>query len=311
MAEAGAHAVTIDRITDDDYGECVRLTNGTVAVHLATAFGPRIVHYGLAGAGNALGTAAGHCVDTALGPWRPRGGHRLWMAPEHLPRSYAPDDQRVTVAVAGSTVSLVGEVEPGSHLQKRLDVTLANTGPQVTVQHRLMNHGAHESELAPWALTILPPGGVVIIPQEPFAPHPAVLLPVRAMALWTFTDLSDPRWTIGPHFLRLRPDEARPDAQKIGVANRQGWAAYHRAGLLFVKRYDWNDGARYPDYGVNTETFTAGAFVELETLGRLEHLAPGAEASHEERWFLCPGVACPDDDDELAAALGPALRSTR
>lgn len=302
--------VTIDRVPDPTWGDCVRLTNGVVDVRLATTFGPRIVHYGLHGGDNVFGVA-GEPVDTALGAWHPRGGHRLWMAPEHMPRSYAPDDAPVTVAVSGDTVSLIGEVESGSHLQKQLDVTLAPSGTEVTVRHRLVNHGAHETELAPWALTIMAPGGVVIVPQEPFAPHPALLLPVRAVALWAFTDLSDPRWTIGPQFLRLRPDATRPAAQKIGVANRQGWAAYHRDDLLFVKRFDWNDGARYPDFGVNTETFTAGAFVELETLGRLEHLAPGAEALHEERWFLCAGVACPDDDDDLAAALGPALRLTR
>lgn len=310
MDETGAHVI-IDRVHDVDYGECVRLRNDAAEVWLATGFGPRVVHYGLSGGGNVFGRAGDDHVDTPLGVWRPRGGHRLWMAPEHMPRSYAPDDAPVAVATSGATVSLTGPIEPGSHLQKRLDVTLAPAGTEVIVRHRLANHGHHEVELAPWALTIMAPGGVVILPQEPFAPHPAVLLPVRAMALWAFTDLSDARWTIGPQFLRLSPDAARPAAQKIGVANRQGWAAYHRDGVLFVKRFDWNDGARYPDLGVNTETFTAGAFVELETLGRLEHVAPGAEALHEERWFLCEGVDCPGDDEDLAAALGPALRSTR
>ena len=98
----------------------------------------------------------------------------------------------------------------------------------------------------------------------------AGVLPVRAMTLWAYTDLSDPRWQIGPRFLRLRTDANRAGSQKVGIANRQGWAAYHRNGHLFVKRYDWNDSATYPDFGVNTEAYTAGAFVELETLGALD-----------------------------------------
>lgn len=303
-------SVIVDNVRDAGQ-DCVRLRNDTVDVRLATAFGPRVLHYGRRDGANVFGAAPGARVDTALGPWHPHGGHRLWVAPEHMPRSYAPDDDPVDVHIDGATVTLTQATEPATGVQKALTVTLAPAGSQVTVTHHLTNRGGCDLDLAPWALTILAPGGVVILPQEPFAPHPDMLLPVRAVALWAFTDLSDPRWTIGPRFMRLRPDPSRAAAQKIGIANRQGWAAYHRDGLLFVKRYGWDDRARYPDFGVNTETFTAGAFVELETLGPLVVLAPGATAVHEERWFLADGVTCPDGDDALAAALAPHLRHLR
>lgn len=302
--------VNVERVSCAGQAGCVRLTNGTVDVVLATAFGPRVLRYGFVGGENLLGEVPDQSTETELGTWRPRGGHRLWTAPEHMPRSYSPDNDPVDVQVSGSTVTLTQAVEPRTGVQKVMTITLADTGTAVTVGHRLVNRNLWAIEVAPWALTIMNTGGTVILPQEPFASHADALLPVRALALWAYTDLSDPRWTLGPRFLRLRTDASRASPQKIGVANHQGWAAYHRDGLLFVKRYEWQDDARYADFGVNTETFTAGAFIELETLGALVSLAPGASATHAERWFLFRDVDQPVEDEALGKVLAPHLQAT-
>src|SRR5690606_22175765 len=111
-------------------------------------------------------------------------------------------------------------------------------------------------------------------------------------------------------FIRLSTDESLTGSQKIGVANTRGWAAYLRAGELLVKRFAWERDATYPDYGVNTEAYTAGSFIELETLGPLERLEPGASLSHEERWFLFPDVTAPEADEALAGVLDPLIART-
>jgi hypothetical protein len=306
-----AAEVTVNRVPCPGQGQCVRLANGTVDVLVATEIGPRIVRYGFVGGDNLLGWVPEASVATDLGQWRPWGGHRLWSAPEHMPRSYSPDNDPVKVEVSGRTVTLTQAVEPKTGIEKVLTVTLAETGTEVTVGHRLVNRNLWDIQVAPWALTIMNTGGTILLPQEPYASHDDALQPVRAMTLWAYTDLSDPRWQIGPKFLRLRTDAARAGSQKVGIANRQGWAAYHRNGHLFVKRYDWRDSATYPDFGVNTEAYTAGAFVELETLGALVSLAPGASATHDERWFLFRGVEQPATDDALATVLAPHLKVTR
>ena len=303
--------VKVERVPCPEQGQCVRLANGEVEVFVATEIGPRIVRYAFVGGDNLLGWVPDDSVKTDLGTWKPWGGHRLWTAPEHMPRSYSPDNDPVDVQVSGRTVTLTQQVEPKTGIQKVLTVTLAESGSGVTVGHRLVNRGLWDVEVSPWALTIMNTGGTVILPQEPYASHDDALLPVRAMTLWAYTDLADPRWQVGPKFLRLRTDASRPGSQKVGIANRQGWAAYHRNGLLFVKRYDWQDAARYPDFGVNTETYTAGAFIELETLGPLVTLAPGASATHEERWSLFRGVEQPASDDALAAAMAPHIAASR
>jgi hypothetical protein len=308
---AAVAEVKVERgVTYQAHHDCIRLSNGTVEVIVATAIGPRVLRYALIGGDNILGDVPDAVTKTDLGDWRPWGGHRLWTAPEGMPRSYSPDNGPVTVAVSGNTVTLTQPVEPKTGIEKVLTVTLAPTGSGVTVGHRITNTNLWTVELAPWALTILNAGGTVILPQEPYKSHDEELQPVRVMTLWAYTDLSDPRWTIGPKFLRLATDASRAASQKVGISNRQGWAAYLRNGTLFVKRVDWHPGATYPDFGVNMETYTAGNFIELETLAPLSHLEPHASATHEERWSLFPHVTAQGADDRVERALAPHLAAT-
>ena len=94
----------------------------------------------------------------------------------------------------------------------------------------------------------------------------------------------------GSKYIRLRTDASMRRRRRSASSNRRGWAGYLRNGTLFVKRVDWTKAAAYPDFGVNTETYTAGNFVELETLGpmtprstRRVGLARGALVALQER----------------------------
>lgn len=301
--------VKVDRVTCLGQANCIRLSNGTVDVVVTTAVGPRVIRYGFVAGDNLLGEVPELSVKTALGEWKPWGGHRLWTAPEDMPRSYSPDNAPVQATVTGGSVRLTQPVEPQTGIVKELTVTLAESGTGVVVGHRLTNRSLWSIDVSPWALTIMNAGGTIVIPQEPYASHDDALLPVRAMTLWAYTDLSDPRWRIGPKFVRLSTDAARAGSQKVGVSNTRGWAGYARNGQLFVKQYGWKEGATYPDNGVNTEAYTAGSFIELETLGPLATLAPGESATHEERWSLFRDVDVRGDDTALERVLAPHLKT--
>jgi hypothetical protein len=307
LATPPASAETIVSKTTWRGAEALQISNGTVELVVTTGLGPRVIRYAFVGGDNILAELPGGGAGTATpwGTWLPRGGHRLWVAPEAMPGSYAPDNGPVRVERNGDTIRFIQPAD-ASGVEKEIAVTLAAAGTDVRLQHRLTNRGPFAIDAAAWALTIMRGGGMVVIPNEPYASHDDALQPVRAMTAWAYTDMSDPRWTFGPRCIRLRTDAARAGSQKIGVANRQGWAGYVREGLFFVKRYDWKEGARYPDFGVNTETYTAADFIELETLGTLQLLQPGASTEHEERWTLSK-VQLPDGhvpDDALEQALG-------
>ncbi len=289
---------------------CYRLSNGTIELVFTTDVGPRIVRYGFVGDENVLGECAEASVTNALGEWKPWGGHRLWAAPEASPRSYAPDNEPVEVESEGERAArLLPPVEAATGIQKELFVALDAEGSGVRLRHRITNRNLWEIEVAPWALTIMRGGGEALIPQEPYGAHPEYLLPARKVVLWPYTDLSDPRFTLGRRYLRLRSDAAHAEPQKIGVENKQGWTAYRLGSTLFVKRFAYVAGAAYPDDGCNNEIFTAGSFIEVESLGPLNRLPPGATVEHEERWQLFRDFDAATDDESLDAAIKPLLTS--
>jgi hypothetical protein len=290
------------------------LSNGTAEVVVTAGVGPRVLRYAFVGGENIFGEHPEASVKTEWGTWKPWGGHRLWAAPEASPRSYAPDDSPLEVSEVGERAARFAQpTDARTGLRKEMLVELAAAGSGVRVLHRITNRNVWAVELAPWALTIMRAGGEVIIPQEPFGPHPDFLLPARTLVLWHYTDLTDPRLTLGARLIRVRPDEGNDAPQKLGLLNKQGWAAYHAGGELFVKTYGYEEGAAYPDYGCNTEVFTAGGFVEVESLAPLRRLEPGESAEHEERWMLFGGVTLStsgEGEDAVADALTPLALAT-
>lgn len=305
--------MSAETITYSHYGKCCRIFNGEVEALVTLDIGPRIIRYGFVGGANALGELRpDEAVETALGSWHPWGGHRLWHAPEVSPRTYSPDDSPVeSVDAGGLAAEVVQAVEPATGIRKQMRVELHPNGTCLQVTHTLTNTNLWAVELAPWALTITRGGGVTIVPQEPFASHAESLLPARPLVLWSYTDLSDPRWTFHSRYLLLRSDPGIDTPQKIGAANKQGWAAHLCGGELFVKRFPYAAGAAYPDYGCNFETFTKGSFMEVETLGPLAVLQPQESASHVETWHLFAGVDVGDTEASLHAAIAPLIAGTR
>ncbi|MGH9941354.1 MAG: hypothetical protein ACRD9R_03225 [Pyrinomonadaceae bacterium] len=296
-----------------DFPNCLKLSNGRAEIVVTTDLGPRVLWYGLSGGENVLGECLADVIKTELGEWKPYGGHRLWVAPENMPKSYVPDSAPLeSYEGDGHSVRLMQRAEAATGLQKELTVTLDAEGSGVTLRHRITNRGEVEVEVSAWALTIMRGGGVAIVPQEPYGPHPDFLLPARPLALWHYTDLSDPRYTFGRKFVSVRSEKGRKEPQKIGVGNRQGWAAYHVGETLFVKRFGYEEGARYPDCGSNNEVFTAGAFIEVESLSPLRHLQFGESVEHVERWSLHGGVrvGVGADDAALEAAIGLLVTQT-
>lgn len=279
----------------------IRLSNGDAHIVATIDVGPRIVEYSRTDGDNVLGEARDVVIETELGSWRPYGGHRLWAAPEANPRSYAPDNEPVVVHELGElAVRLVAPRESGTGLQKSITIALDDTGSEATIIHSISNRGMWDVELAAWALTIVGAGGEAIIPGEPSSSHADNLLPVRSIALWGYTDLTDSRLKFGRYATRIRSDAAKMSPFKIGASNSLRWVAWHRDGILFVKEFAYVSGAEYPDRGCNVEVYTAGDFMEIESLSPLMRLAPGATIEHLESWSLFDIGAVASDEELLS-----------
>jgi hypothetical protein len=300
--------VSIEKVSYMGIPDCYRVTNGVVDLVVATTIGPRILRYGFVGEENVLGEWPEVSVATPLGEWKPWAGHRLWVAPEEMPRSYAPDNEPVEHEIRDDReIRLVGKVEEETGLQKEIRVSLGD-GDRVTIGHRIRNGRGRTAVLAPWAMTIAARGATAIVPQEPFQEYgPEALTPVRMMALWPWTHLGDPRWRFGQRLIRLRADPERPGPTKIGISNTLGWAGFLHDGRFFLKRFVFEGSIRYPDLGCNTELYAAGEFLEVESLGPLDVLDPGGVADHVEWWRLFRDVPDHPDDAAMAATLAPLV----
>jgi hypothetical protein len=281
---------------------CVRLSNGQVELVATTDVGPRILRFGFVGGQNLFKVLPGTEGLTGGDEWHSFGGHRLWHAPEVFPRTYAPDNVPIEHDWDGKTLTL-RSVEPGNGIEREIGLTLSPSAPQVGVVHRITNRNPWPIELAVWALSVMADSGEAIYPQEPYKPHPDCLVPARPLVLWHFTDMTDPRWTWGRKYIRLRQDPKAKTKQKAGMLNTAGWAAYVLGGDVFVKRYGYDPAATYADMGCNTESYTDADILEIETLGPLTRLDPGATAEHRERWLLAHAECGPTDEDVDARIL--------
>ena len=86
-------------MTGDFYGLPTRiLSNQHLRLEFLAEAGPRIVRLSLAGSGeNLMAEVPDIHWTTPYGEYYLRGGHRLWHAPEAVPRSSVPDNDSLTV----------------------------------------------------------------------------------------------------------------------------------------------------------------------------------------------------------------------
>ncbi len=267
-----------------------RLANDRIEVVATLDVGPRIIHLSVPGGENLFGVMPEQAGLIGGDEWRLYGGHRFWHSPEAKPRSYFPDNAPVEAVIDGDTLRLIPPVETTTGIQKEIDLTLIDGQPHVEVRHILENTGLWPVELAPWALSVMSLDGMGIIPQPTWS-TPDNLLPNRLLALWPYSDMRDPRIHWGSRYIMLRQDPAIDPPFKLGLSATDGWGAYYRHNQLFVKCFQYEPDAMYPDGGCSAEMYVCGRFLELETVAPLTLLEPGETVEHVEHWFLYDGLA--------------------
>ncbi len=279
-----------------------RMTNESIWLEALAEVGPRLVRLGRHGSSaNILAETPDAGWDTPNGRFELFGGHRLWFAPEDPERVAVPDGTGLHLPLAENALHLGGRVEP-SGVARSMEIRLASDGCKLEVRHVLRNAGTRPVELAAWAITQLPLGGSVVLPEETARAEHGVR-PNRHLALWPYTSREDERFVTRDGRLTV---DARPGSDfKVGYFNSVGWVGYVRDGTMLVRRFQPEAVGRYSDMNCNVEVFVGDRFVELEVLGPLVMLEPNAAVVHAERWEL---VGILGDTDPVAAA-SPAAQS--
>lgn len=275
--------------------DCVSLENTSLNLLVTQSVGPRIICLCFNGGDNLFAELPDHVTRRPDGKlFHFYGGHRLWHAPENMPRTYALDDKPVEIIPTQTGLSVTQPIEVETGIEKSIRISLIEGKPQVIVHHTLTNQGLWPVECAPWAITQFRTGGVAILPQSR---EQTEVLPNRSLALWPYTDLASPQVFWGNHYILVHAEMGGPF--KVGFPNPRGWLAYWLGGTLFVKRAVFNAQAEYYDFGSSSECYCNSQFLELETLAPVSKLAPGESVTHSETWELYTDVDFPSDEDAV------------
>ncbi len=269
------------------------ITNQHLTLEFLSQAGPRLVRLFLGESRlNLLKEQPGLALTTPYGDYHFIGGHRLWHAPEAMPRSYIPDDAGLKVEQIQQGVRVSGPVEGPTSIQKSIEICLHPNRPGLTLTHILQNQGIWPVELAPWAITQFPTGGLAVLPQTTTPLDADGLLPNRQLVLWPYTSWEDDRLEPHDDYIFIRAVPKSPPV-KLGYANMAGWIGYLNQEVFFYKKATYAQGCTYPDFGSSAECYCNDAFIELETLGPLTRLQPGQSVEHVETWELFPAPGVP------------------
>lgn len=294
----------------------LRLSNGEVEIIITLDVGPRVISYRFTDGFNVLKNYDSMMGGTGEQEWQIRGGHRFWLAPEDLTRTYFADNRPVQWQAIGELAArMTPPPESEYGVQKEMELKLGPKGTCVEVTLRVTNVGKEPTELAPWGPTVMAPGGTEVIPLPTKKNHPghpskarspADFAPNQELILWPYFDFADTRWKFGKKYIFLRQD-VNKGPTKIGLAHRMGWVAYLNSGVLFVKRFDYREGATYPDLGTRYQTFSNEDMLEMETVGELVVLQPGKTAALTESWELFGNVPPIDNEEDVDRLILPLL----
>jgi hypothetical protein len=288
----------MEKVNFEGWPNCIRLSNREIELIITTDVGPRIIRCGFINKQNLLYVSELEKGIIGGLQWHIYGGHRLWHAPEVMPRTYFPDNYPVEYKWDGHTLKLSQPVESTTGIIKEMDITLDTDMNHVNIIHRLINKNIWTIETSPWAITAHAAGSRAILPQEPYVDPAENLLPARPIVLWNYTHMNDKRWIWGSKYIQLKHDAEIKSEQKIGILNKQGWTASLLNDTMMIKRFEFNPGAVYPDYGSNNEVYVNEHLLEIETLGPITKILPDKSAEHSEDWYIVTLQSHPDAETE-------------
>ena len=238
------------------------------------------------------------------GSSEPHAGVRLaYMEPRQSEDSFDPGEQPGRL-IACETSHAIVELQPSDPTQTRyrVEVSLADDAPRLSIALRLENLSDVTRAYAPWLLTSFPRTGRIIVSygKEPRA--------FRRLALPFWSRLPQPglRWGFDALMMDL-DDPLIGRAFKMGLVTDPGWAAYQNGSGVLLSESPRVDHAQYPEGNANLTLFQmdadGDAWAEIEHVGVLAEIAPGDAAVLEVSLSLLIVDDLMDDPDEMRLTI--------
>jgi hypothetical protein len=272
------------------YKDCLRLENESTAVVLCHQAGGRILEYSLHGKNSIwLDPKQEGWVWSEGVPHVDLCGGRFDIGPEMLVPRRSPlwlGAWRVE-AIGPRAARLTSAEDPATGVQLVREFKLDASSSRLLCTQTIRNISQKTVAWCHWSRTLAIGGGIGIVPLTPHGRFP------NGYVMYEERSLINPR-PVDPN-IRTRDGFLEivgpPKFRKLGMDSQAGWFAYAMPNdVLFVKRY-----AVYPERlygevaGLTISIWYDGLIrCELEPIGPLEPLKPGASASFTEDWQLEP-----------------------
>jgi len=264
-------------------GRMLFLTDGKTEIGCALDFGIRVSHLSVAGMENIYYEQPADCSDglcTEDG-WKLYGGHRIWNTPED-DTCNGREDRAIEYTLHEDGVDLVQPIDVMRPISKKLSIRFMNDG-RIEVINTVYNTGEEPLDTAAWGVNTLSGGRAEI----DFIKNDKTVggQPARYISLWGDTNVGDERvkWTKDHLSAQHKPIS---DYFKVGLYTKSGKAFYYNKGQKFTLEFGTDEFGNYPDNGCNFEMWLHKYCMELESLGKVMHLAKGECATHTEYWKM-------------------------
>jgi hypothetical protein len=204
-------------------------------------------------------------------------GSTFWTSPQsdwNWPPPPEIDTDPYAATVDGTDLVLQGKTSAALHLSVTKRFSIDATG-DVVLAYTVTNHGSAARSFAAWEVTRVFPEGIFFFPSAGagYSADSGAMLPVQQVggAGWySYTTATV------------------PESIKYFADPSGAWLAQVRQGGLFIKRFPQAAAGSAAPGESPIEIFLDGAhgYVELETQGAYQSVAPGASLSWTSRWVL-------------------------
>jgi hypothetical protein len=272
----------------ENFGRCVRISNGIIDCVVTIEMGPRILRFGFIGEKNIFYNDLKRKYKRPSGGTSDKnatyylyGGHRLQIC-QSLQIDFS-DNSPVVYSIPGESVTFMPPKLKKKEIQLAYEIIMGKEASDIMIVHTAKNCSKEAMVLGLFPATVLESGGITVIPQNQ---QPQTDLPNRTLNFWPDTDICDSRIFFGNRFLTVHQEIGNEKPLRIGTNNNPGWIAYAGNGFTLIKRFVPNAQAAYPDSGSCSEISLSPDYAELSTLSPIYQVQPGETIKHVENLFI-------------------------
>lgn len=201
-------------------------------------------------------------------------GSTLWFSPEGKWRGQGITDNKdyIVNKRSATKLKLTSQKDTLRGFTVTKEFTANKSDTSITVKYAIQNIATKPQSVSAWEVTRVIPGGLAFYPRGDAPTLDKSNLPVKVVdgSVWYPYDP-----VTGPY-------------QKSFVSGSEGWQAYIRNGVIFIKKFLDVSTAQFAPGEVNVEVYVnpQRTYMEIENQGPLTELPRGQSLTYEVKWYL-------------------------